>query len=152
MKVLTQRVEKAALYTKQDTLKFIGNIGEGLLVFIGIEKQDTPEDLHYLADKVVNLRVFEDEQGKLNISVKDKNFEIMCIPNFTLSACARKGRRPSFDNAASKDKARQFFDMFCKKLRESQVRCVGGIFGASMVIEAGNYGPVNIILDSADRK
>ena len=152
MKALVQRVEKVTLFTKQDTIKFIGEIEKGLLVFVGIEKQDTLEDLHYLADKVVNLRVFEDDQGKLNISVKDKNYEIMCIPNFTLSACVRKGRRPSFDNAASKDKASQFFDIFYKKLKEFQIRCVVGIFGASMVIEARNYGPVNIILDSADRK
>ena len=150
MKAVMQRVEKAVLYVREDELDHRGEIDEGLLVFVGIEKADTLDDLAFMAKKIVFLRIFEDERQKLNLSVKDKSLAIMCIPNFTLSGTLDRGRRPSFDNAASKDKASEYFDTFCQKIEAHQIRCMRGIFGASMIIEARNYGPVNIIIDTAE--
>ncbi|HEC70074.1 MAG TPA: D-tyrosyl-tRNA(Tyr) deacylase [Candidatus Omnitrophica bacterium] len=147
MKAVVQRVEKASLFIKEkETLKFIGEIGKGLLVFVGIEQEDTTENLYFLADKLSKLRVFEDEKGKLNFSVKDKNFEVMLIPNFTLCASLDKGRRPSFEKAASFNKAKEYFYFLTKIFKDKEIKCREGVFGASMIIEAKNYGPVNIIL------
>ena len=148
MKVLVQRVSKANLSLEEDSSKTVGSIKEGLLVFVGIEKEDSLKDLDFLVERVVNLRIFEDSGGKLNLSVKDKNLDIMCIPNFTLASSLAKGRRPSFDNAASRDKAKDFFEVFCRKIKDQGLNCSPGVFGASMLIEAANYGPVNIVLDS----
>jgi D-tyrosyl-tRNA(Tyr) deacylase len=147
MKVLIQRVKKAQV----STADIKGKIEEGLLAFVGVEEADNLEDISFLAEKTVNLRIFEDEQGKMNLSVKDKGFEIMSIPNFTLASSLKKGRRPSFDLAASKEKGKEFFDIFCKKIEEEKIKCIKGVFGASMLIDAKNYGPVNIILDSQIR-
>ena len=130
----------------------VGQIKEGLLVFVGIEQEDELEDMEFIVDKVVNLRIFEDAQGKLNLSAKDKSLEVMSIPNFTLAGSLRKGRRPSFEDAADKEKGRKFFDLFCAWIRKAGLICVSGVFGASMAIEAGNYGPVNIIIDSRLRR
>ena len=148
MKVLVQRVRESRLSLKEDEARDLGSIGQGLLVFVGIEEEDRPEDLDFLVNKLVNLRIFEDEQGKLNLSVKDKGLEIMCIPNFTLAASTERGRRPSFDKAASGEKAKEFFELFWLKIKEQGLNCIPGVFGASMLIEAKNYGPVNIILNS----
>ncbi|MBN2120373.1 MAG: D-tyrosyl-tRNA(Tyr) deacylase [Candidatus Omnitrophica bacterium] len=152
MKALIQRVKKVSLSVKEREARFIGQVSQGLLVFIGVEESDSLDDLDFLVDKIVNLRIFEDDQGKMNLSIKDKNFEIMCIPNFTLAASVRKGRRPSFDKAAVPQKGREFFDLFCSKIKEAGLSSVEGVFGAEMIIEAVSYGPVNIILDSNIRR
>ena len=148
MKVLAQRVKGAKLFVDEED---VGKIAQGLLVFVGIENDDILEDVSFMVDKLVNLRIFEDDQAKLNLSPKDKGLEIMCIPNFTLAGSVHKGRRPSFDNAAGKEKGKEFFDLFCRQIEKEGLHCVSGIFGASMTIDVRNYGPVNIILDSCAR-
>lgn len=145
MFLLLQRVNSASLFLRGD-IQPSGRIGKGMVVFIGIEKEDQELLLGRAVKKVVELRIFEDEEGKLNFSIKEKNFEIMCIPNFTLCASIEKGRRPSFERAASPKKAERFFNIFVEEIKREGIRCIPGIFGASMVIEVENAGPVNIIL------
>lgn len=147
MKVLIQRVEEARLSVKEGELKFIGGIQRGLLVFVGIESEDTATKFYSLADKILNLRIFDDARGKLNYSLKDENLEIMLVPNFTLCASLNKGLRPSFERAAPFQEAKESFSLLVKIFKDRGIKCVEGIFGAQMIIEAKNYGPVNIVLE-----
>ncbi len=146
MKVLIQRVEEARLFLKEEELKFIGKIDRGVLVFVGIEALDTIQNLYSLADKIIELRIFEDSRGRLNYSLKDENLEIMLLPNFTLCASVDKGRRPSFEKAASFERAKEYFSLLVKIFKDKGIRCVEGVFGAHMIVEAKNYGPLNIII------
>ncbi|MCF7908691.1 MAG: D-tyrosyl-tRNA(Tyr) deacylase [Candidatus Omnitrophica bacterium] len=145
MKVFVARVTEGKIVVADEP---IGSILKGISVFVGFENGDTEENLSAMAEKVVNLRIFEDNQGKLAYSAKDKGYAILAIPNFTLCASADKGRRPSFDNSMPYQLAEKFFDDFVLVLKTYGLEVEEGVFGAHMNINLGLDGPVNIVLDS----
>jgi len=127
--------------------KVISSIAQGLALFVSIEKGDNDNILEEMAQKITNLRIFEDEAGKLNYSVKEKKYGILCIPNFTLCADSNKGRRPSFEFAELKDKAEILFTNLLSLLRARTPQVDSGVFGRHMDIKLEFDGPVNIIID-----
>lgn len=143
MKVLVVRVSGGRVSVEG---KVVSSIDKGLAIFVGIEKEDSNAELVAMAEKIVNLRIFENEKGKMNYSLKDKNYQILCISNFTLCANTNKGRRPSFEGAASPDRAKLLFEDFIKILQAGGVRVEKGVFGEKMNIDLQLDGPVNIIL------
>jgi len=145
MKALLQRVAAAAVVVEE---KVIAEVGNGLLVFLGVEKGDTREDLDYLAGKIRNLRIFEDEAGKMNLSVIDVAGDALVVSQFTLAADCRKGNRPSFDEAEGPVKAEEMYREMVRKLSGEGIRVSEGRFGAHMKIFLINDGPVTILLDS----
>ncbi len=145
MKALLQRVISASVRVEE---KLIAEIGKGLLVFLGVEKGDTERDIDYLAGKIRSLRIFEDEAGKMNLSVIDVGGEALVVSQFTLSANCRKGNRPSFDEAEGPVKAEEMYLEMAGKLSQVGVRVSLGSFGAHMQIQLINDGPVTILLDS----
>lgn len=145
MILLVQRVRGAQVEVDS---KVVGRIERGLLLYLGIGTADTAIDADYLSGKVATLRVFEDEQGKLNLDCSQANGSVLAVPNFTLMGDARKGRRPSFTAAASPDHAKPLFGHFVNRLREAGVRVETGEFGAHMHILGIADGPVNMVLDS----
>ncbi|GAE66397.1 D-tyrosyl-tRNA(Tyr) deacylase [Chryseobacterium indologenes] len=145
MKIVIQRVSEANV--KVDG-KIAGEIGKGLMLLVGIDENDEKADAEWLVQKVLNLRVFSDEDGKLNLSVKDISGEILCISQFTLIADYKKGNRPSFIKAAKPDKAVPLFDYFKEELAKSGLKTASGIFGADMKVSLINDGPVTIVMDS----
>ena len=149
MRVVLQRVSGAAVRVDGKT---VGKISLGFLVLAGIGQNDTEEDYRFIAEKIVNLRVFEDEAGKMNRSLPDVKGALLVVSQFTLFADCRKGRRPSFIKAAPPDKACADFDKFVRILREKSVKVETGIFGAMMDVELVNDGPVTIILDSEEMR
>jgi D-tyrosyl-tRNA(Tyr) deacylase len=130
--------------------KKIGEIDKGFVILVGFCKEDKEEYLEKMANKIKNLRIFEDEEGKMNRSIHETNGEILLIPNFTLCSSLRKGRRPSFDKAMEVDKAKQFFELFTGYLRNLGLNVKTGIFGAKMEVEIINDGPVTFILTHED--
>jgi D-tyrosyl-tRNA(Tyr) deacylase len=126
----------------------IGRIGPGLVVLVGIAKTDSEADLKILAEKTVNLRVFEDEQGKMNRSLLDTGGQVLCVSQFTLYGDCRKGRRPSYDQAAGPEAARHLYEAFVAALRAYGVPVATGQFQAMMEVELVNDGPVTLLLDS----
>jgi D-tyrosyl-tRNA(Tyr) deacylase len=148
MKVVIQRVREAAVFVDQ---KNIGQIGRGILVFVGIGKEDTEEDADYLAQKLTQLRMFEDEEGKMNLSSFDGGAEVLVISQFTLYGDCRKGRRPSFDKAADPIKGEELYNYFIAALRGQNVRVETGQFQAKMEVKLVNTGPVTFILESESR-
>ena len=147
MKVLIQRVKHAKV-TIDGTVN--GQIKDGFLLFVGMTHEDDEKTVEKLANKVKDLRLFEDEQGKMNLSITEVNGEILSISQFTLYADCRKGRRPSFTNAAKPDEASRLYDYFNDVLRNLGLHVETGIFGADMKVELYNDGPVTIMLDSKE--
>lgn len=147
MKVLIQRVKHAKV-TIDGTVN--GQIKDGFLLFVGMTHEDDEKTVEKLANKVKDLRLFEDEQGKMNLSISEVNGEILSISQFTLYADCRKGRRPSFTNAAKPDEASRLYDYFNDVLRNLGLHVETGIFGADMKVELYNDGPVTVMLDSKE--
>jgi len=148
MKAVLQRVNKALVSVEGEV---VGRIGHGLAVLVGISRDDTETDAQYLAEKTVNLRVFSDSEGKFNLSALDTEGELLVVSQFTLLADARKGRRPSFVDAAPPDQANALFERFLASLRSSGLRVETGRFQHHMVMEIHNDGPVTVLLDSKDK-
>ncbi|MBS4804480.1 MAG: D-tyrosyl-tRNA(Tyr) deacylase [Clostridium sp.] len=145
MRAVVQRVTSSKVVVDD---KIIGEIGKGLNILIGISKEDTEEDLLYLRDKIINLRIFEDENDKMNLSLLDVKGEILAISQFTLYGDCRKGRRPNFMEAEGGDKAKALYERFIDLLKEKNIRVETGEFGAHMKVDIQNDGPVTLILDS----
>ncbi|MBP8984451.1 MAG: D-tyrosyl-tRNA(Tyr) deacylase [Syntrophobacterales bacterium] len=144
MKAVVQRVESTRVVVDG---REVSRIGKGLLVFLGVAKDDDRKDADYLLDKIINLRIFEDREGKMNASLLDLSAELMVVSQFTLLADCRKGRRPSFGEAADPAMAKPLYEYFVEQ-SQKKVRAAGGIFQAMMRVELVNDGPVTILLDS----
>jgi len=145
MKVVLQRVVKAEVQVGE----FVsGSINNGLLVYLGISTNDTDQEASYLVDKIVNLRIFEDENGKLNQSLLDTQGELLIVSQFTLYADCRKGNRPGFTDAAPPDKAEKLYEVFINLCKDKNLQVQTGVFRASMQVSSTNSGPVTIILES----
>lgn len=146
MRAVVQRVTEAAVTV--DGLK-VGAIGPGLLVLLGIEENDGPEDAAYIVDKVANLRIFPDENSRMNRSILESGGEILIISQFTLHGDCRRGRRPSFTAAAKPEKAVPLYESVVEQLRAQGLHVETGVFGAHMMVSLINDGPVTILLDSS---
>ncbi|MBT5550849.1 MAG: D-tyrosyl-tRNA(Tyr) deacylase [Nitrospina sp.] len=144
MKLVLQRVARASVSVEGRT---IANISKGLLIFFGAEKLDVPDKIPFLADKVLNLRIFPDAQGKMNHSCIDISGEVLVVSQFTLAGDCAKGRRPGFDNAAPAQEAESLYRQFVEKVSESGLIVATGQFGANMQVELVNDGPVTFILE-----
>lgn len=144
MKIVLQRVTYASVTVDGN---ITGKINNGYLLLFGVGKNDTKEDCNRLADKIVNLRIFSDENGKINLSLKDVNGSILVVPQFTLYADCRKGNRPNFIQAGSPDYANELFEYFTQYLRNKGQHVETGIFGADMKVELLNDGPFTVILE-----
>ncbi len=145
MRAVIQRVNRASVIVER---KITGQIQRGVLVFLGVGKEDTEKDLMFIADKIVNLRIFEDADGKMNLSVKDINGGVLLISQFTLFGDCRKGRRPDFTAAGPPDMANGLYEKMISVIGEKGVLVQTGIFAAHMDIDSINDGPVTLILDS----
>jgi len=148
MKAVIQRVREASVEVDGKT---IGSIGKGVVILLGVSVEDEEADAEYIADKIPHLRIFNDAEGKMNLSLLDVGGEILCISQFTLYANTRKGRRPSYIQAAPPEKAEPLYEYFTDRLKQQNVKVEKGIFGAMMLVKIFNDGPVTIILDSKDR-
>jgi D-tyrosyl-tRNA(Tyr) deacylase len=149
MRAVIQRVSEAEVKVDGKTT---GQITNGLLLFIGIDEDDEKNDADWLVQKILNLRIFGDEEGKLNLSVQDISGEILCISQFTLIADYKKGNRPSFIKAAKPEKAIPLFDYFKEEISRSGLKTESGIFGADMKVSLLNDGPVTIVMDSTTKQ
>lgn len=145
MRAVVQRVRRAEVRVDGET---IGRIGPGVLVLVGIAREDTAGTGKGLAEKIVNLRIFDDDQGRMNRSVLQTAGEVLCISQFTLYGDCRKGRRPSFDRAAPPEAARPLYEAFVESVRAFGLRVESGQFQAMMEVELVNDGPVTLLLDS----
>lgn len=145
MRAVVQRVKSASVKVDE---KIIGQIEHGILLLLGVEESDNDKDLEYMSDKVPNLRIFEDENGKMNKSLFDVAGSILVISQFTLLGDARKGRRPSFIAAARPEKAIPMYEKYINAMKEKNIRTQSGVFGADMKVQLINDGPVTILLDS----
>jgi D-tyrosyl-tRNA(Tyr) deacylase len=145
MRAVVQRVTHAKVSVDN---KIIGKIGKGLVVLLGIGTDETEKDITYLADKIMNLRVFEDENGKMNISLKDIGGELLIISQFTLYGDCRRGNRPSYSKAAPPEEAERIYNKFIEYCKQQDIRVETGKFQAEMLVEIHNDGPVTIMIDS----
>ena len=147
MKALLQRVDRAGVSVDG---KITGEIGKGLCVFLGVVHEDTDKDVKWLADKIVNLRILEDVSGKMNRSVIDENGEVLVVSQFTLCGDCKKGRRPSWTNAAEPTFANSMYEKFVNEIETKGVRTETGVFQAHMKVEICNDGPVTLMIDSRE--
>lgn len=145
MRAVVQRVSQAQVSCQG---RLIARLGKGLLVLVGIDREDALTDVHYLADKIAQLRVFENDQGKMNLTVEEVSGEILVVSQFTLLGDCRKGRRPSFSQAAAPEKARELYERFVHRFRELGLPVQTGVFQESMEVGLVNDGPVTLMLDS----
>jgi D-tyrosyl-tRNA(Tyr) deacylase len=146
MRAVIQRVSRAKVTVNGD---LTGEIGRGLLVLLGVGSGDTRADADYLAEKTIGLRILEDADGKMNLSVADTGGALLVVSQFTLYGDVRRGKRPSFDAAAPPQQARELYEYFVEKIRAAGLRCETGRFQEMMQVELVNQGPVTILLDSA---
>lgn len=144
MKVILQRSKEASVSVDK---KIVGRIDNGLVLLVGFNENDTSHEIDYMVDKIINLRIFDDENGIMNKSLLDINGSILSISQFTLYADTKKGRRPSYKSAMSPNKATILYDEFNQKLKNKNIKIATGIFGASMEVSLVNDGPVTIILE-----
>ncbi|MGH7885918.1 MAG: D-aminoacyl-tRNA deacylase [Thermodesulfobacteriota bacterium] len=145
MRALMQRVDNAGVEIENKTA---GKIKKGVLVFLGINERDSEKDIDYLVEKIINLRIFEDEDQRMNLSLLDIKGEILIVSQFTLYGDCRKGRRPSYDKAAKPEFAEKLYNKFIEKIRMSFLRVETGVFGKDMKVKLTNSGPVTMLLDS----
>ncbi|MDP2917338.1 MAG: D-aminoacyl-tRNA deacylase [Dehalococcoidia bacterium] len=148
MKALLQRVTGASVTVGDE---MVGSTGKGLVVFVGVANGDTARDAQYLAEKTANLRIFADSEGKFNLSALDVKGELLVVSQFTLLADARKGRRPSFTDAAPPAQAEELFNYFVQQVRATGLKVETGRFQQHMLVEIHNDGPVTIMLDSTEK-
>lgn len=144
MRALLQRVSKAKVTVEGDV---VGEIGRGFVILLGVTHTDTQQEADWLANKVAGIRLFEDDQGKMNASLDDVDGEFLVVSQFTLYGDARKGRRPSFSHAARPEQAEPLVDYFCDKLREKGFNVATGVFGAHMHVDIHNDGPVTLMIE-----
>ena len=147
MRALVQRVTRASVAVEE----VVGRIEKGLVVFVGIGQDDEDEDARYVVEKVVSLRIFDDEDGRFDVSALEEAAQLLVVSQFTLYADVRKGRRPSFTDAAPPEKAQALFDRTVGLFRETGLRVETGRFQQRMVVDIQNDGPVTLMVDSADR-
>ena len=145
MRAVVQRVLDAQV---QVDGKCIGRIERGLLVYLGVHKDDADKDFDYILDKVINLRIFSDDAGKMNLSLLDTGGDILVVSQFTLFGDARRGRRPSYGEAAGNEKGNLYYQRFLHELKDKGIKTASGQFGADMQVSYTNDGPVTILLDS----
>ena len=145
MRAVVQRVSRASVKVGGETT---GGIGRGLLVLLGVGAEDSEADANYLAEKIAGLRIFEDDAGKMNLSVMDVGGAVLAVSQFTLFGDVRRGKRPSFDAGARPERARELYEYFVERLRSRDLRCETGRFQEMMEVELVNSGPVTILLDS----
>jgi D-tyrosyl-tRNA(Tyr) deacylase len=148
VKALLQRVSKASVSVADEV---VGQIGQGLVVFLGISRGDTEQDARYLAEKAMGLRIFPDSEGRFNLSALDTGADLLVVSQFTLLADTRKGKRPSFTQAAPPQEAEALFEKFLSYLRSSGLRVESGMFQQHMLVKIHNDGPVTIMLDSKEK-
>ncbi len=148
MKALVQRVSRASVSVNED---IVGEIGQGLVVFLGVALDDSGEDARYLANKVANLRIFEGEASKFALSALEIRGEILVVSQFTLLADSRKGRRPSFTEAAPPDMAEELYEFFVEQVRSTGLKVETGLFQEHMLVEIHNNGPVTLLVESKKR-
>lgn len=146
MRIVCQRVLEAKVTVDE---RQVGKIDKGLLIYLGVGKGDTLDDAKFIADKIVNLRIFADVQGKMNLSIKDVDGAVLLISNFTLHGDCRKGRRPGFDAAAEPEIAEQLYEKVTDLVAKEGIRVENGVFGEYMHVSSINDGPVTFILDSS---
>lgn len=149
MRLVLQRVKKASVFVDN---KVVGEIGLGLLVLLGVEQNDDKEDVLWLVKKLLGIRVLSDENGKMNLSLKQVNGSVLVVSQFTLHASTKKGNRPSYMNAAEPKKANEFYEEFILQIKNQGVQVQNGVFGANMQVELINDGPVTIVLDSKNKE
>lgn len=147
MKIVLQRVKEASVEVEGNV---VGKIGQGICLLVGIEKGDSEDDAQYLAKKIVELRIFPDEEGKMNLCLQDVKGEVLVVSQFTLAGSVRKGRRPSFDKAETPEKAEKLFHHFVDFIRQRQIKVETGVFQALMEVHLVNDGPVTFILQSKE--
>lgn len=148
MRAVVQRVSECTVTVNGDE---VGSIGPGLLVYLGVEEGDGPDDLRYMSGKISGLRIFQDDEGKMNLSVEDTGGSILVVSQFTLCADTRKGKRPSYNNAAHPELAEKLYLELIDDFRSRGLVTASGSFGASMEVSYTNQGPVTILLDSKKR-
>jgi len=149
MKVVLQRVKEASVRVHNEVK---GKINRGVCLLVGIERGDSEKDAQYLTQKIVELRIFPDKEGKMNLSLSEINGEILAVSQFTLAGSVRKGRRPSLDKAEEPKRAEKLFNYFVDLIRESGIKVETGIFGALMEVHLINDGPVTFILESRKKQ
>ena len=145
MRAVIQRVSESSVTVDGAV---VGAIGMGLLVLLGVEEGDTEKETQYMIDKILGLRIFEDTEGKMNHSIQEVSGELLAVSQFTLLGDARKGRRPSYSNAARPEEANRLYELFVKGIREKGTKVETGVFQADMKVSLVNDGPVTLLLDS----